>query len=230
MILATISATTVVTFVGAAFTTVAAVATIVAVVYARRTVREAHAARTDSHAAHEAEMQQMERARDAAAQHMAQVRELQVAAAAAYSAHEEQMRQQEAVFKHDLMRRTPARELSPSRSLLGDGSSYPLRTRSRSQAATTACWRACSRRDFSRERRWAPADRCVSVNAAAHSGCLTDIDRGEYGAVARGESGIDKVLSSQGRPVWTLRHSGLGHYVTAIGKPPSPPKTPTTPT
>jgi len=96
---------------------------------------------------------------------------------------------------------------------------YPLRTRSRSQAATTACWRACSRRDVSRGRRWAPADRCVSVSAAAHSGCLTDIDRGGYGAVARGESGIDEVPSSQGRPVWTLHHSGLGHYVTAIGKP-----------
>jgi hypothetical protein len=96
---------------------------------------------------------------------------------------------------------------------------YHLRTRSRSQAATTACWRACSRRDFSRGGRWAPAGRCVSVSAAAHSGCLTDIDLGGYGAVARGESGIDEVLSSQGLPVWTLCHSGFGHYVTAIGKP-----------
>jgi hypothetical protein len=103
VILATISATTIVTFVGAAFTTVAAMATIVAVVYARRTVSEAHAARTDSHAAHEAEMRQMERARNAAAaQHKEQLSELQVAAAATYSAHEEQMRQQEAVFQHDL--------------------------------------------------------------------------------------------------------------------------------
>ena len=102
MILATISATTVVSFVGAAFTAVAAVSTIVAVVYARRTVGEAPAARTDSYRAHNAEMRQMEEARDAAAaQHKEQISELQFAAAATYKGHEEQMRQQEAVFQHD---------------------------------------------------------------------------------------------------------------------------------
>lgn len=101
--LAAISATSVVTIFGAAFTAIAALATVVAVIYARKTVAEAHAARQDSHSAHEAEMEQLKRAREAAAgQHEEQIRELQFAAAAAYSGHEEQMRQRDAVFRHDL--------------------------------------------------------------------------------------------------------------------------------
>jgi hypothetical protein len=49
-------------------------------------VSEAHAARRDGHAAHQAEMQQLAAARDAAtARHKEQIRERQFATAAEYS-------------------------------------------------------------------------------------------------------------------------------------------------
>ena len=99
-----ISATTVVIVVSALFTAVAAVATIAAVVYARRTVGEARLTRTESHAAHAAEIAAMEQARMLAAeQHKQQISELQFAAAAAYAGHEEQMAAQKVVFRHDLI-------------------------------------------------------------------------------------------------------------------------------
>ena len=85
-----------------------------------------------------------------------------------------------------------------------------MRTRSRSQVATTACWRDCSR-----ARRLALARRWLSDSAAGHSGFLTDRDRSGCGGVVLGDSGIDKVLSSRGWSVWTLRHPGFGHHVVS---------------
>ena len=101
---------------------------------------------------------------------------------------------------------------------------YPLRTRSRSQVATTACWRACSRCDCWRARRLAPARRCLSVSAAAHTGCLTDSDRGGCGGAALGESGIDGSplletvagLDTMPPRVWTLCHNP-GNRTTPLG-------------
>jgi hypothetical protein len=101
---AAISATSIVTVVSAAFTAVAAAATVVAVVYARRTVGEAHLARTESRAAHEGEIAALEQATALAAeQHKQQIREQQFAASAAYAGHEEQMAAQKEVFRHDLI-------------------------------------------------------------------------------------------------------------------------------
>ncbi|HTX07591.1 MAG TPA: hypothetical protein VME22_03210 [Solirubrobacteraceae bacterium] len=101
---AAISATSIVTVVSGAFTALAAVATIAAVVYARRTVGEAHLTRTESHAAHLAEIAAMEQATALAAeQHKQQISELQFAASAAYAGHEEQMAAHKEVFRHDLI-------------------------------------------------------------------------------------------------------------------------------
>jgi hypothetical protein len=98
VILAAISATTVITVVSALATVIAAGATVVAVLYARKTVFYARKTVTESEQA----------AQSAAERHTEQVHALDLISASAHAAHENEMRERKLAFDHDVWLRSLA--------------------------------------------------------------------------------------------------------------------------